>query len=237
MLGDRKDPTWYDFLRYSDIGPTIEEQLMYYIEINKTYCNNTNAQRISILMAHDKNLSPLFVIPYEILFHCESNNMKKCTSQNKKTTTQTSAGAIGIQIRGLKFVLKNDCSTFLCFSAIMLCETKILGKSPAVKKRWCLIEFNDKFNIFYFGYFNLVTMTNSGAMLQEVLRQERWWLLLIIAGNSLVGFFFMTIHFVALWGCSTTTSNYLRLTLKATLLKAMCLCWMPSTEYRLGTMR
>jgi len=149
MLGDRKDPTWYVFFRYGDIGPTIEEQLLYDRNKNKTYCYNTNAQRISILIAYNESPCPLLCIPYEILFDCENNNMKKCTSQNKKPTTQPSTVAMGIRIRGLKFVLKNDCSTFLCFSAILLCETKISGKSPAVKKRWSLNEFNEC----YFGYF------------------------------------------------------------------------------------
>ena len=53
MLGDRKDPTWYVFFRYGDIGPTIEEQLLYDRNKNKTYCYNTNAQRISILIAYN----------------------------------------------------------------------------------------------------------------------------------------------------------------------------------------
>jgi hypothetical protein len=34
MLGDRKDPTWYGFLRYRDIGLTIEvNQFMIEIKI------------------------------------------------------------------------------------------------------------------------------------------------------------------------------------------------------------
>ncbi len=64
---------------------------------------------------------------------CENNNMKKLPAKIKKTTTQPSTVALGIRIRGLKFVLKNDCSTFLCFPAIMLCKMKILGKSATIK--------------------------------------------------------------------------------------------------------
>jgi hypothetical protein len=122
----------------------MEERPIYDRNKNKTYYSNLNAQRISILMSNDENPSPLLGVPYEILMDCENNNMKKCTSQNKKPTTQPSTVALGIRIRGLNFVLKNNCSTFLCFSAIVLCETKISEKSPTVKKRWCLIEFNDK---------------------------------------------------------------------------------------------
>ncbi len=135
-------------MRYRGIGPTIEEHLIYDRNKNKRYCGNFNAQRISILISYYENPSPLLGIAYEILMDCKNNNMKKCTSQNKTPTTQPSTVALGIRIRGLNFVLKNNCSTFLCFSAIMLFETKISGKSATVKKCWCVIEFNYKFCLY-----------------------------------------------------------------------------------------
>lgn len=63
------------------------------------------------------------------------------TSQNKKVTTNLSAFASRIQISISKLKVIKSYHLFLCISAIMLGETKILEISVAVKRRRCQ---NDK---------------------------------------------------------------------------------------------
>ena len=89
------------------------------------------------MMMFDQLAGSFCCILYKILFDCVKNNEKHQTSQNKKRTTQPSIIALGIRIKGPKFILKRDCLIFFCISAIMLNETKILEKNIAVKRRWC----------------------------------------------------------------------------------------------------
>ena len=87
MLDDRKDPTWYGFLRYEDDWSIIEDQSFRDQNKNKIYFNNTNAQRINVLMAHDEMTGSFLQILYEFLFDSEKNKMKQLTSQNGKGIT------------------------------------------------------------------------------------------------------------------------------------------------------
>ena len=134
---NRKDPTLLGFLKYLGNISTIVTQIFNDQNGNKTYFNGTKAQRIDILMIFDKLARSFFGILYKILFEYEKNNAIHQTSQIKKHTTQPSIVALGIRIKGVKFILERDCPIFSCISAIILDETKTSEKSLAVKRRWC----------------------------------------------------------------------------------------------------
>jgi hypothetical protein len=125
---NRKDPTFFGFLRYSGSSPTIETQISIDQNGNKIYFNDSKTPKIDLLVMFDKLASSFFGILYKILFDCGKNNEKHQTSQNKKRTTQPSIVALRIRIKGPKFILKRDCLIFSCISAIMLDETKISEK-------------------------------------------------------------------------------------------------------------
>ncbi len=99
MLGDIKDPTWYGFLRYEDDWSIIEDQSIRDQNKNNIYINNTNAQRINVLMAHDEMTGSFLQIPYEFLLDSEMNKMKQLTSQNGKGIIYPLTIIQGYQIR------------------------------------------------------------------------------------------------------------------------------------------
>jgi hypothetical protein len=65
---NRKDPTFFGFLRYSDDSTAIETPIFKEQNGNKIYFSDSKAQRIDILMVLDKLDGPFFGILYKILF-------------------------------------------------------------------------------------------------------------------------------------------------------------------------
>jgi hypothetical protein len=81
VCGNKKDPTCNDFSRYSDNGSITEDQTIYDRNKNKIYSNNTIAQRIDVLMAHDERAGRFLRISYEFLFDSKKIKVKNRTSQ------------------------------------------------------------------------------------------------------------------------------------------------------------
>jgi hypothetical protein len=63
---NRKDPTFFGFLTYSDSSPTIENQISIDQNGNKIYFNDSKTPRIDPLMMFDKLPGPFFGILYKI---------------------------------------------------------------------------------------------------------------------------------------------------------------------------
>ena len=130
---------------YMDAGPR---------EKNILNCRNTDTNGIKklILSAYDKRLCPLFGISGEILIDGKRSKESNRTFQYKKATTQSSGIALGQRIQDPKLFLEEAYSIFLCFSAFVLCETKISEKSPVVKRRMCQNVYHDLIvSVYYDG--------------------------------------------------------------------------------------
>jgi hypothetical protein len=70
----------------------------------------------------------LFDTSGEILFDGKKSKDNHLTFQNKKATTQSSGIAVGSRIQDPNLFLEKADRIFLCFSAIVLCVTKISEK-------------------------------------------------------------------------------------------------------------
>jgi hypothetical protein len=115
-------------------------------------CKNTDTNGIKklILSAYDKRLCPLFGISGEILIDGKKSKASNRTYQYIIATTQSSGIALGHRIQDPKLPLEEADSIFLCFSAFLLCETKISEKSPVVKRRMCQNVYHDLIVSVYF---------------------------------------------------------------------------------------
>ena len=68
LFCNRKDPTFFGILRYSDDSTTTATPIFNEQNGNKIYFSDSKAQRINILMVLDKLDGPFFGILYKILF-------------------------------------------------------------------------------------------------------------------------------------------------------------------------
>jgi hypothetical protein len=73
---NRKDRTFFGFLRYSDSSPTIETQISIYQNGNKIYFNDSKAQRIDMHIMFDMG-GPSFGILYKYYLIVETSDQPK----------------------------------------------------------------------------------------------------------------------------------------------------------------